>query len=61
MPFWIWIIFAGIIVSAIMAVYTAKQDRKLENDWIEKEGQKYIDRMKLEKEKKKDDDIQQGA
>ena len=43
MPIWIWIIFAGILVSAWMSVYTARQDRKKEHEWIEQEGQKYIE------------------
>lgn len=43
-----------------MAVRTARQERKVEDDFIEQEGQKYIERMKEEKEKKKND-MQQGA
>ncbi|MBA9025273.1 MULTISPECIES: sporulation YhaL family protein [Bacillaceae] len=53
MPIWVWIIFAGILVSAWMSVYTARQDRKKENEWIEQEGQKYIERMKKEQEGRK--------
>ncbi|CAH0344377.1 sporulation YhaL family protein [Bacillus sp. CECT 9360] len=60
MTIWIWAVLAGIIVSAIMAVRTARQERKVEDDFIEQEGQKYIERMKEEKEKKKND-MQQGA
>ncbi|RFU62110.1 sporulation YhaL family protein [Peribacillus glennii] len=53
MPIWIWLVLAGIIVSAVMTVRTAKQERKEDELYIEQEGQKYIDRMNEEKEKKK--------
>ncbi len=36
-----------------MAVKTAKEDRDMEEEWIEKEGQIYVDRMQKEKEEKK--------
>lgn len=35
-----------------MAVKTAKEDQKLEKEWIEKEGQVYLDRIEKEKEKR---------
>ncbi|RFU62265.1 sporulation YhaL family protein [Bacillus sp. V59.32b] len=60
MPIWIWAVLAGIIVSAVMAVRTARQEREVEDEFIEQEGQKYIERMKEEKERKKND-MQQGA
>lgn len=52
MPIWIWFVLAGIIVSAVMTVRTAKQDRKEEDLYIEQEGQKYMDRMKEAQERK---------
>jgi hypothetical protein len=60
MPIWIWFVVAGIVVSAVMAVRTAKIERRQENNFIELEGQKYIDRMKEEQEKK-NQHSQQGA
>ena len=50
MPIWIWFIFAGILVSAVMAVYTARKDQVQEQDWIEQQGQKYMERMLQEQE-----------
>lgn len=50
MPIWIWFVFAGILVSAIMAVYTARKDQEQEHDWIEQQGQKYMERMLQEQE-----------
>lgn len=32
-----------------MAVKTAKEDRDMEEEWIEQEGQVYVDRMQKEK------------
>ncbi|MCK2019107.1 sporulation YhaL family protein [Peribacillus frigoritolerans] len=60
MPIWIWFVFIGIIVSAIMSIWTARQDRLIDDAWIEKEGQKYIERMEEERERRKKD-INQGA
>lgn len=55
MPIWIWLVFIGIVVSAIMSIRAARQDRLRDNAWIEEEGQKYMERMKLEKEKRTND------
>ncbi|MET1177501.1 sporulation YhaL family protein [Peribacillus simplex] len=60
MPIWIWFVFIGIIVSAVMAIWTARQERLIDDAWIEKEGQKYIERMEEERERRKKD-INQGA
>ena len=54
MPIWIWFVFIGIIVSAVMSIWTARKERMIDEAWIEKEGQKYIDRMIEEKEKRKE-------
>ncbi|MFD9624790.1 sporulation YhaL family protein [Peribacillus muralis] len=60
MPIWIWFVFFGIIVSAVMSIWTARQERLIDDAWIEKEGQKYIERMEEERERRKKD-INQGA
>ncbi|PLS17526.1 hypothetical protein CVD28_11030 [Bacillus sp. M6-12] len=59
LPIWIWFVVAGIIVSAVMAVRTARLERVQEQEWIEQEGQKYIDRINEDKEKK--NQFQPGA
>lgn len=53
LPIWIYFVIAGIVISAFMAVKTAKEDRDQEMEWIEKEGKEYIDRMQEEKERRK--------
>jgi hypothetical protein len=54
LPIWIYFVIAGIVVSAYMAVKTAKEDRDQDMEWIEKEGEEYIDRMKQEQERRKE-------
>ncbi len=46
------VLIAGIIVSGIMAVKTGKEERKMEQEWIEQEGEKYITAINEEKEKR---------
>ncbi len=51
-PIWIYAIFAGIIISAIMALKTGREERELEMENIEREGEIYIQRMEQEKEQR---------
>ena len=53
MPLWIWFVFIGIVVSAVMSIRTARQERLIEETWIEEEGQKYMERMRIEQEKRR--------
>ncbi|WP_456271917.1 sporulation YhaL family protein [Bacillus sp. AK031] len=53
LPIWMYFIVAGIFVSAYMAMRSAKEDRDVENEWIEQEGEVYIKRMEDEKEKRR--------
>lgn len=50
MPLWVWFVFIGIVISAVMSIRAARQERLMENNWAEEEGQKYIERMRMEKE-----------
>lgn len=52
LPLWIYFVVAGIFVSAFMALKTAKEERELEQDWIEKEGEVFIERMEEERERR---------
>lgn len=51
-PWWGYLVIAGIIFSAYMLVRTAKEERDLENYYIEKEGEIFIKRMEEEKERR---------
>lgn len=53
LPIWIYFVVAGIFVSAFMAVKTAREDREVEQEWIEKEGEIFIKRMEEEKERRR--------
>ncbi|MBM7715080.1 sporulation YhaL family protein [Siminovitchia sp. FSL H7-0308] len=54
LPIWIYFVIAGIFVSAFMAVKTAREDREVEQEWIEKEGEVFMKRMEEEKERRKE-------
>jgi Na+/glutamate symporter len=51
-PVWVFAVVAGIIVSAIMAIKSGKEDRKVEMELIEREGEVYMERLEKEKEKR---------
>ncbi|MCA1030876.1 sporulation YhaL family protein [Bacillus timonensis] len=51
-PWWAYLIVLGIIFSAYMTFRTAKEERELDDVFIEKEGQVYIERMNEEKERR---------
>jgi len=53
-PMWVLFVFGGIIVSAFMAVKTGREDRKLESEIIEREGEVYMQRLEKEKEQRKE-------
>lgn len=54
LPIWIYFVIIGIFASGIMAIKTAREDKEMEVEWIEKEGQVYLDRMEQEKERRKE-------
>lgn len=51
-PMWVLFVFGGIVVSAFMAVKSGKEERKQENESIEREGEVYMQRLEKEKEAK---------
>lgn len=53
LPIWIYFVIIGVFISAFMAVKTAKEDKEFETEWIEKEGQIYLERMEKEKERRR--------
>ena len=52
-PFWVFAVVVGIVVSALMAMKTGREERKLEMENIESEGEIYITRLEREKEERK--------
>ena len=53
LPWWIYLCVIGILVSGYMAFKTSRQDKMIDEDYIEKEGQVYLDRIEQERQKKK--------
>ncbi|WP_462408905.1 sporulation YhaL family protein [Neobacillus sp. Marseille-QA0830] len=52
-PIWIYAVVAGIIISALMAIKTGREERQLEMEDIEREGEAYMKRLEQEKETRK--------
>lgn len=53
LPFWIYFVVAGIMISAYMVIKTGKEERRVEEEIIEREGQVYMERLEKERSKKK--------
>ncbi|KIL45595.1 sporulation YhaL family protein [Jeotgalibacillus soli] len=51
-PLWIDFTIAGIVLSGIMALRSAYQEKKIERKFIEEHGSTYINRMYEEKKKR---------
>ncbi len=49
-PIWIYAVVVGIVVSALMAIKTGREERQLEMENIEREGEIYMKRLEKEKE-----------
>lgn len=53
LPIWIYFVIVGVFVSAFMTIKTAREEQAKEREWIEKEGEVYLERIKKEKERRK--------
>ncbi|MFN2746914.1 MULTISPECIES: sporulation YhaL family protein [Bacillus] len=63
-PWWVYLCIVGIIFSAYKLMATAKEEEKIDQSFIEKEGRIYIERMEKEKErrmKRSADDKNEGS
>ena len=49
-PIWIYAVVVGIVISALMAIKTGREERQLEMENIEREGEIYMKRLEREKE-----------
>ncbi|HDX9578055.1 sporulation YhaL family protein [Bacillus cytotoxicus] len=52
LPWWIYLIIIGIVVSGYMVLYTSKQEQEMDNEFIEKEGEVYMKRLAEERERR---------
>jgi hypothetical protein len=53
-PIWIYAVVVGIVISALMAIKTGREERELEMETIEQEGEIYIKRLEREKESREE-------
>lgn len=51
-PFWVWLVVSGIVFSAYMTIRTNREERELELWEAEQEGERYMERIRREREKK---------
>ncbi|WP_027409900.1 sporulation YhaL family protein [Anoxybacteroides tepidamans] len=52
LPWWIYVVVAGIVFSGYMTVRTAAQERKIDEEFIEKEGEIYMERIREERRRR---------
>ncbi|BBW97301.1 sporulation YhaL family protein [Geobacillus sp. FSL W8-0032] len=53
LPWWMYIVVAGILFSGYMTVKTAAREREMDEAFIEKEGEVYMERIRQERERRK--------
>lgn len=53
-PIWVYVVVIGIVISAIMAIKTGREERELENEMIAKEGEVFMNRLEMEKERREE-------
>jgi hypothetical protein len=51
-PIWVYAVVVGIVISAIMALKTGRDERQMEMENIEQEGEIYMKRLEQAKEKR---------
>ena len=55
LPWWVYLVFVGIVLSGYMVLYTSKKEQDMDNEFIEKEGEVYMKRLEEEREKRNQD------
>lgn len=50
---WVYLVVAGILFSGYQTVAAVRADREIDEQWNERQGEKYIQRMRTEREKRK--------
>lgn len=52
LPWWIYLCIAGILYSGYMFFRTSREEQAVDEAFIEKEGQVYMERMQEERERR---------
>ncbi|KMP97555.1 sporulation YhaL family protein [Bacillus cereus] len=55
LPWWVYFVIVGIVLSGYMVLYTSKKEQDMDNEFIEKEGEVYMKRLEEEREKRNQD------
>ncbi|MDQ0232316.1 sporulation YhaL family protein [Metabacillus malikii] len=50
LPWWIYVCIIGILISGYMAFRTAREDKMVDQEFIEKEGQVFLERIEKERQ-----------
>lgn len=53
-PIWVYAVVVGIVVSALMALKTGREERLMEMENIEQEGEIYMKRLERERDKREE-------
>ncbi|WP_416828664.1 sporulation YhaL family protein [Ectobacillus polymachus] len=56
MPLWVYVVIIGIAISGFMTLYTTKKEEEIDQEFIEREGEIYLDRIRAEKHRRMDDE-----
>ena len=52
LPWWVYVVIVGIIVSGYMVLYTSKKEQDIDQEFIEQEGNVYMQRIKEDRERR---------
>ncbi|WLR42838.1 sporulation YhaL family protein [Bacillus carboniphilus] len=61
LPWWVYFCIVGILFSGYMAFTNFKKEQEIDEAFIEKEGEIYIERMEKEREQRKKKAQTKGA
>ncbi|GGL42908.1 sporulation YhaL family protein [Sporolactobacillus putidus] len=49
---WVYLLIAGILFSGYQAFSISREDKEIDDEWVEKQGSVYMKRMEAEKERR---------
>ncbi|KHF42053.1 hypothetical protein LQ50_01850 [Halalkalibacter okhensis] len=52
-PWWVYFVLAGILLSGYLSIKYSLEDKRTEQEWIENEGNIYMQRLEEERERRK--------
>lgn len=61
LPWWVYVVIVGIIVSGYMVLYTSKKEQDIDQEFIEREGNVYMQRIKEERERRTQEEDDQSV